>query len=274
MQIRGSPATIRTHLICRISAIETIPNNHSPFFWATIKTNPYSQTFITAVKKQKICARSPLSLSGTQSQRQSNLCNVWIDFSKQPLKSSEHRQTWFHHPAIFLQHQTIIMNCTAFLTQINSFRSSMKKSLKEGQQKQYDSMQHKSQNESIYELKTDLSASLSSPPTSLLSTVRKNKQHITAKRLIGVCHQLSPSTLRSARIALYSIMQQLFLPEFRYIKGSTTPEDSTSNLPVESSSKRIKKDRHLLSLSPFFDEDNHVIHVGGRLANSPYSVDK
>ncbi|XP_075265366.1 uncharacterized protein LOC142357699 [Convolutriloba macropyga] len=76
------------------------------------------------------------------------------------------------------------------------------------------------------------------------------------------------------RTALYSIMQQLFLPEFRYIKGSTTPEDSTSNLPVESSCKRIKKNSHLLSLSPFFDEDNNVIRVGGRLANSPHSMDK
>ena len=97
---------------------------------------------------------------------------------------------------------------------------------------------------------------------------------MTAKRQIGVCHQLSPSDLRSARIALYSIVQQLFLPEFKYIKGSIIPEDSTSNLPVESSSKRIKKNSHLLSLSPFFDEDNNVIRVGGRLANSPYSVDK
>ena len=76
---------------------------------------------------------------------------------------------------------------------------------------------------------------------------------------IGVCHQLSPSNLRSARIAFYSIIQQLFLPEFRYIKESTTPEDSTSNLPIELSSKRIKKNSHLLSLSPFFDGDNNVM---------------
>ena len=136
-------------------------------------------------------------------------------------------------------------------------------------------MEDKSQNESVYELQTDLSASLSLPPTSLISTVKKKKQHITAKKQIGLCHQPSPSNLRSARIALYSIMQQLFLSEFRYIKGSTTPEDSTSNLPVESFSRRIKKNCHLLSLSLFFDEDNNVIRVvGGRLANSPYSVDK
>ena len=69
-------------------------------------------------------------------------------------------------------------------------------------------------------------------------------------------------------------MQQLFLPEFRYIKGSTTLENSILNLPIESSSRLIKKNSHLLSLSPFFDEDNNVIRVGGRLANSPYSVDK
>ena len=135
-------------------------------------------------------------------------------------------------------------------------------------------MEDKSQNESFYELQTDLTASLSLPPTSLISTVKKKKQHITAKRPIGVCRQLSPSNLRSARIALYSIMQQLFLPEIRYIKGSSTTEDSTSNLPVESSIKRIKEHSHLLSLSPFFDEDNNVIRVGGRLANSPFSVDK
>ncbi|XP_075247134.1 uncharacterized protein LOC142340445 [Convolutriloba macropyga] len=135
-------------------------------------------------------------------------------------------------------------------------------------------MEDKSQNESVHELQTDLSASLSLPPTSLISTVKKKKQHITAKRQIGVCHQFSPSNIRSARIALYSIMQQLFLPEFRFIKGSTTPENSTSNLPVESSSKRIKKNSHLLSLSPFFGKDDDVIRVGGRLANSPFSVDK
>ncbi|XP_075248345.1 uncharacterized protein LOC142341307 [Convolutriloba macropyga] len=69
-------------------------------------------------------------------------------------------------------------------------------------------------------------------------------------------------------------MQQLCLPEFRYIKGSTTLESSTSNLPVESSSKRIKKNSNLLSVSPFFDEGNKVIRVGGRLVNSPYCVDK
>ena len=33
--------------------------------------------------------------------------------------------------------------------------------LNEGQQKQYESMEHKSQNESVYGLQTDLSASLS-----------------------------------------------------------------------------------------------------------------
>ena len=69
-------------------------------------------------------------------------------------------------------------------------------------------------------------------------------------------------------------MQKLFLPEFRYVKGSTTPEDSTSNLPVESTSKRIKKNSNLLSFSSFFDEDSNVICVGGRLTSSPHSVDK
>ena len=89
-----------------------------------------------------------------------------------------------------------------------------KQRLNENQQKQNESMEDKSQNKSVYELQTDLSASLSLT-TSLISTVKKKKQHITAKRKIGVCHQLSPSNLCSARIVLYSIMQQLFLPEFR-----------------------------------------------------------
>ena len=39
------------------------------------------------------------------------------------------------------------------------------------QQIQYESMEDKSQNESVFELQTDLSASLSLPPTSLISTV-------------------------------------------------------------------------------------------------------
>ena len=65
-------------------------------------------------------------------------------------------------------------------------------------------------------------------------------------------------------------MQQPFLPDFRYIKGSTTPEDSTSNPPVESSRQCIKK----TVIYSFFDKDNNVIRVGGRPANSPYSVDK
>ena len=101
----------------------------------------------------------------------------------------------------------------------------------------------------------------------------RRRNNTSQQKANNVFHQLSPSDLRSARIALYSIMQQLLLPEFRYIKGSTTPEDSISNLPVDSSSRRIKNNSHLLSLSPFFDEDN-VICVGGRLANSPYSLDK
>ena len=54
--------------------------------------------------------------------------------------------------------------------------------LNERQQKQYESMEDKSQNESVYELQTDLSASLSSPPTSLISTVKNKKQNVTAKK--------------------------------------------------------------------------------------------
>ena len=47
--------------------------------------------------------------------------------------------------------------------------------LNETQQKQYKSMEQQSQHESVYELQTDLSTSVSSPPTSLLSTVKKKK---------------------------------------------------------------------------------------------------
>ena len=53
-------SAIKTRLI---TCMRTIPNNHSPFFRAAIKTNPYSQIFITAVKKQKIFAHSLFSLS-------------------------------------------------------------------------------------------------------------------------------------------------------------------------------------------------------------------
>ena len=132
--------------------------------------------------------------------------------------------------------------------------------LNEKQQKQYESVE----NESVYQLQTNLSASLSSPPTSLLLTVKKKKQHITVKRQIGVCHQPSPSNLRSARIALYSIMRQLFLPEFKYIKRSTKPEDSTSNLPVG-----VSRKTDIYSASPHPSTKTTMSS-----ANSPYSMDK
>ena len=281
-KIRVSPATIRTYLIFRRSTIEThlttflrtIPTNHSPFFRAAIKTNPYSQTFITAIKRQKFFARSPFSLSSTQSQRKRNLRKICLDFSKQPLKSSQHRQTRFHHPAIFLSAPGDRHKLYSFLNPNKQHPLFKEQRQIEKQQKQYESTRHKLQKESVYQLQTDFSPSFASPPTSLLSTVKKKKQRITIKRQIDICHQLSPSNLRSARLAHYSIMKQLFLPEFRYIKGSTTPENSTSNLPVESLSQRIKKNSHLLSFSPFFNEGNNVIRVGGRLAKSPYIVDK
>ena len=106
--------------------MRTIPNDHSPFFRAAMKTNPYSQTFITAVKRQKNFSRNHFSLSSTQCQRKRNLRNDCMKISKQPMKSSQHRQTSFHHPATFFhQQQAIIINYTAFLNQINIICSSM-----------------------------------------------------------------------------------------------------------------------------------------------------
>ena len=168
-----------------------IPNNHSLSFRAAIKTNPYSQTFITAVRKPPIYARSPFSLSSTQSQRKRNLRNVLMDFSKQPLKPSQPRQTWFHHPAIFFQRQAIIIICTAFLAQVNSICPSINNVLMKGSKNKYESTEHNLQEESVCQLQTDLSPSFSLPPTGLLSTVKKKKQHIATKRPIEVCHQLS-----------------------------------------------------------------------------------
>ena len=79
-----------------------------------------------------LCPHPPLSLSSTQSQKKKNLRNALMAFSKQPLKSSQHQQTWLHHPAIFFQHQAIIINCTAFLTQINSIGTSISNFLTKG----------------------------------------------------------------------------------------------------------------------------------------------
>ena len=234
--------------------------------------NTYSQTFITAVKKQ-ICARIPLSFEHGEpkeeksTERMNALQQTTTEIQSTPTDSVPQSSNFLSTPEDYHELHTFI-NPNKQHPHFNSQR------LNETPRKQCKSIEQQSQNESVYELQTDLSASVSSPPTSFLSTVKKKKQLKIAKRQIGVCHQLSPSDLRSARIALYSIMQQLFLPEFKYRKGSTIPEDSTSNLPVESCGKRIKKNSHLLSLSPFFDEDNNVIRVGGRLANSPYSVDK
>ena len=38
--------------------------------------------------------------------------------------------------------------------------------------------------------------------------------------------------------------------------------------------KKFPRSSNLNSLSPFFDEENKVIRVGGRLANSHYTIDR
>ena len=38
--------------------------------------------------------------------------------------------------------------------------------------------------------------------------------------------------------------------------------------------RKFPRNSSLNSLSPFFDEENKVIRVGGRLANSPYTIDR
>ena len=68
-------------------------------------------------------------------------------------------------------------------------------------------------------------------------------------------------------------MQQLFLPVFRYIKGSITPEDNfklTSRI-IQQAYQEKQSSQHLPILR---QRQDNVIRVGGRLANSPYSVDK
>ena len=52
----GRTSAVKTHLF---TWLRTIHNNYSPFFRAAVNTNPYSQSFIPAARKQKICNRSP-----------------------------------------------------------------------------------------------------------------------------------------------------------------------------------------------------------------------
>ena len=249
------------------------PCQPQPIFQSSHKDQSLQPNIHHRSQEADLCPQPPLSFEHAEpkeeksTERMNGLQQTTTEIQSTPTDSVPQSSNFLSTPEDYHELHTFI-NPNKQHPHFNNQR------LNETQQKQYKSMEHQSQNESVYELQTDLSASVSSPPTSLLSTGKKKKQHMSAKRQIGVCHQFSPLDLRSARIALYSIIQQLFLPEFKYIKGSTIPEDSTSNLPVESSSKRIKKNSHLLSLSPFFDEDNNVIRVGGRLANSPYSVDK
>ena len=114
--------------------------------------------------------------------------------------------------------------------------------------------------------------------------------------------------LRRARIAYYSIIQRNYLPEYNVIKknfissakktpediSKKTPKDKTKKTPQDkskiaenvqppeeanqafaSNTEKINTAGYILNnLSPFYDDEYDVIRVGGRLANSPYNVDK
>ncbi|KAG7305743.1 hypothetical protein JYU34_009868 [Plutella xylostella] len=67
---------------------------------------------------------------------------------------------------------------------------------------------------------------------------------------------LSFSELKSSKIALLQIAQQeMFTDEYHILKSGNT----------------LNKKNRLISLSPFYDTDNNLIRVGGRLDNSCYS---
>ena len=69
---------------------------------------------------------------------------------------------------------------------------------------------------------------------------------------------LSAVEVRQARTTLNSLVQQHHLAEFQLIRKR----------------KSTSRNSNLLSLSPFFDDESNVIRVGGRLANSPYDINK
>ena len=65
--------------------------------------------------------------------------------------------------------------------------------------------------------------------------------------------------VKEARRILYSLFQQQHhLAEFQLIRKA----------------KRIPRNSNLLSLSPFFKDESNLNRVEGRLANSPYDIDK
>ena len=53
-----------------------------------------------------------------------------------------------------------------------------------------------------------------------------------------------------------------------------TNEEELINSTTKRRKKLLPKRGRLFRLSPFYDPDNKVVRVGGRLANSPYNLDK
>ena len=53
-----------------------------------------------------------------------------------------------------------------------------------------------------------------------------------------------------------------------------TSEEELINSTTKRRIKILPKRGRLFKLSPFYDPDNKVVRVGGRLANSPYNIDK
>ena len=53
-----------------------------------------------------------------------------------------------------------------------------------------------------------------------------------------------------------------------------TSEEELINSTTKQKIKLLPKRGRLFKLSPFYDPDNKVVRVGGRVANSPYNIDK
>ena len=67
----------------------------------------------------------------------------------------------------------------------------------------------------------------------------------------------SVDELEKARLLIFRTVQGYHLPEFELLRRS----------------KSLPRKNSLKALAPFFDEENQVLRVGGRLANSNYQLD-
>lgn len=90
-----------------------------------------------------------------------------------------------------------------------------------------------------------------------ISSLTKTQNYSTSANSSSMV-RLDHQEVNKARIEAYSVMQQNFLHYFETLqKGQPLPATS-----------------ELQKLSPFYDEENNVIRVGGRLANTSYHIDK